>query len=151
MIAARMPPKKWLNARKPAAPELLVLSKGLPPPLLSPPDFCDCACPGEPLVLVLMLAVVLVPFVAAEVSTRMPLDEAGVCEVTIVVFTLEVPNLVVDGFIGTLVSVNRPVVTGTVDDRTMVLCPIDSVGPIVAGPPSACPVVVVTTATLHST
>jgi hypothetical protein len=34
-----------------AAPELLMLSKGLPPPLRVLPDFMDCASAGDVLVL----------------------------------------------------------------------------------------------------
>lgn len=135
------------------APELLMLSKGLPPPLLVLPDFIDCASAGDVLVL---LAAVDFACDAVDVvggGVLMIDDIEDVCWVveSVVLFFVEAED--VAEVVDVLESVTEAVVTGFVDERIIVLVPIDfdvdiDIKGMVLTPR---PVVVVTTATLHST
>jgi hypothetical protein len=147
-----MPQEKVAILCRLAAPELLMLSNGLPPPLPMLPDFIDCASAGDMLVLLAGVVCVLVAFdvVGGDVVLT---NDGGDCVVDNV--ALFVVDVTVEVFAVELESVTSPVVIGFVDDRTIVLLLIEVVDAdsgtmeiLVASPPR--PVVVVTTATLHS-
>jgi hypothetical protein len=134
--------------------ELLILSNGLPPPLPTFPERCDCSSAGVRLVLLVALATVF-----DDVSTTIPVDDGNVFDVIdvmgieVVAVDLVDTRSVLLGLPSALESVSIPVVTVGNDERTIVLCPIDGVLliDIVTGPaPGVSPVVVVTTTTLHS-
>jgi hypothetical protein len=156
-IATRVPVSRVPKECKLVALELSMLSKGLPPPLPTFPDSCDCAPAGELLVLLVAVDAVL-----DDVSILMLFEVADdSCDDRDVgaEFDCVVVGSVLLGLVFMLVSVNNPLVTGVSEDRTMVLCPMvwDGVPVIdivtVSRPPPAPavrPVVVVTTATLHS-
>jgi hypothetical protein len=125
-----------------------MLSKGLPPPLLVLPDLIDCASAGEVLVLLADVDFACEEF---DVVGGVPMDvvDEDCCVVDNVVLCF-IDADVADAEV--LESVINPVVTGFVEERTIVLVPIDlEVGIGIRGMllvPR--PVVVVTTATLHS-
>jgi hypothetical protein len=131
------------------APELLMLSNGLPPPLLVLPDFIDCASAGDVLVLL------------ADVDFACAADADEVWGGGVLVTDDEgadvccVVESVVLCFIDAEdVAVLELVEAGFVEDKAIVLIPIDIddgigiKGMVVAAPRP--PVVVVTTATLQS-
>jgi hypothetical protein len=135
-----------------AAPELFMLSKGLPPPLFVLPDFIDCASAGDVLVL---LADVDFACDAADVvgGGVLLIDDDDFCCVVESVMLCLLDAEDVAEVIDVPESVAEAVATGFVDEIAIVLVPIDfDVGIDIKGMVLApSPVVVVTTATLHST
>jgi hypothetical protein len=136
------------------APELLMLSNGLPPPLPTLPERCDSASAGVRLVLLAELVTVF-----DDVSTTIAVLDAEVFDVvgggTATVDFFEVTIVVLVGNDATLESVSIPLVAVGNDESIIVLDPIKAVllieivtGTLALG--FASPVVVVTTATLHS-
>jgi hypothetical protein len=134
--------------------ELLMLSNGLPPPLPTFPERCDCSSAGVRLVLLVSLATVFDDVSATiTVVDAEDFDAFDVVDCEVVAVDFVDTRSVLLGLVGALESVSIPVVAVGNDERTIVLCPIDAVllMDIVIGPaPGISPVVVVTTATLHS-
>lgn len=150
---AKVAHANWAIRSRLAAPELLILSNGLPPPLSVLPDFCDSACAGDRLVLLAAVVVVFVVFEVLGGGVLLLVDVIDDCELDNVELC-DRDGTVLEDFEVVLESVTSPVVTGFVDDKIIVLDPIAvgdaGIGTMVMLGLLPSPVVVVTTATLHS-
>jgi hypothetical protein len=128
-IAVKMP-LIMLEIMVLVAPELLMLSNGLPPPLPTLPERCDSASAGETLVLLVELATVFedvsttIPVVVLLVGTGI-FDVVGGGDATL--DCLEVRSVVLLGIIGILESVSIPDVTVGNEESIMVLLPMEAV------------------------